>query len=57
VLGAVLSGAGPSVLVFLDPRPAARKTRDLVSAHLSARGLRAELMLTSISSRGGRNRA
>ncbi|MFZ0774814.1 MAG: homoserine kinase [Candidatus Sulfotelmatobacter sp.] len=54
VLGAALSGAGPSVVVFLDPRAPARKTRKLVEAHLAGKGLRAELLLSSIASRGAR---
>ena len=54
VLGAVLSGAGPSVLVFLDPGASTAKARKLVSSHLAQRGLRAELLLTLISARGGR---
>jgi homoserine kinase len=52
VLGIALSGAGPSVLVFLDPRSAAQKTRKFILAHLAGNGLRAELLLTSISPRG-----
>jgi homoserine kinase len=54
VLGAALSGAGPSVIVFLDPRSAAGKTRKTVAAHLARTGLSAELLLTSITSRGAR---
>lgn len=54
ILGAALSGAGPSVLVFLDPRFAAQKTQKLVAAHLASAHLRAELLLTSISTRGAR---
>ena len=52
VLGVALSGAGPSVIVFLDPRSAAHKTRKSVAAHLARSGLRAELLLTSITLRG-----
>jgi homoserine kinase len=54
VLGVALSGAGPSVIVFLDPGSAAQKTRKVVAAHLSGCGLRAELLLTSIALRGAR---
>jgi homoserine kinase len=54
VLGAALSGAGPSVIVFLDPRSPARNTRKSVAAHLAGSGLRAELLLTSITPRGAR---
>src|ERR1700691_521824 len=52
VLGVALSGAGPSVIVFLDPRCAARKTRESVAVHLARSGLHAELILTSITSGG-----
>ncbi len=54
VLGVALSGAGPSVIVFLDPRSAAHKIRKSVAAHLASRGLGAELLLTSITPRGAR---
>jgi homoserine kinase len=54
VLGVALSGAGPSVIVFLDPRPDPHKTRKSVAAHISRSGLRAELLLTSITLRGTR---
>ena len=53
ILGAALSGAGPSVIVFLDPASPARRTRTVVAAHLAGRGLHAELLLTSITRRGG----
>jgi homoserine kinase len=52
VLGVALSGAGPSVIVFLDPRCAARKTRESVAVHLARSGHHAELILTSIAPRG-----
>ncbi|MGC1449564.1 MAG: homoserine kinase [Candidatus Sulfotelmatobacter sp.] len=55
ILGAALSGAGPSVLVFLDPRAALQKTRSLVAAHLSRNRLAAELLPTSITLRGARS--
>jgi len=54
VLGVALSGAGPSVIVFIDPRTAARKTRTFVAAHLLRSGLHAELLPTSIALRGAR---
>jgi homoserine kinase len=53
VLGVALSGAGPSVIVFIDPRSDAPKTRKLVAAHIAHSGLRAELLPTSITTRGG----
>jgi homoserine kinase len=52
ILGAVLSGAGPSVLVFLHPRANLRQVRKFIAAHLSANGLNAELLATSITARG-----
>jgi homoserine kinase len=57
ILGAVLSGAGPSVLMFLDPqkndpRAGLQKTRRLVANHLAQHRLNAELIPTSITSRG-----
>jgi homoserine kinase len=54
ILGAALSGAGPSVIVFLDPHCSARQARKSVAAYLAGRGLRAELLLTSITPRGAR---
>src|ERR1700733_1805945 len=54
VLGVALSGAGPSVIVFLDPRSETNKPRKSVAARLTRHGLRAELLLTSISLRGAR---
>jgi homoserine kinase len=53
VLGAVLSGAGPSVLMFLDPIARRKKTKTRVESFLRERGLKAELVLTSIAKRGG----
>jgi homoserine kinase len=55
ILGAALSGAGPSVLVFLDPRMSASRARKQIATHLANRGLSAELLETSITSRGGRS--
>jgi homoserine kinase len=55
ILGSALSGAGPSVVVFLDPVSSAQKTRKSISAHLARQGLRAELLLTSIMLRGARH--
>ena len=52
VLGAVLSGAGPSVLVFADPRASLQTVRKRVAAQLSAKQLTAELLPTSITMRG-----
>lgn len=54
VLGCALSGAGPSVLVFLDPKVNSQKTKTNIAAHLAQSGLQAELLLTSITLRGAR---
>lgn len=54
VLGAVLSGAGPSVLMFLNPRSSVQKIRKQVASHLASRGLAAELLPTAISLRGAK---
>jgi homoserine kinase len=54
VLGAVLSGAGPSVLMFLDADVPAGITKARVANHLKERGMKAELVLTSIARKGGK---
>lgn len=54
ILGVALSGAGPSVLIFLDSKISAAKTQKHIASHLSASGLSVELIPTSISTRGGR---
>jgi homoserine kinase len=54
ILGVALSGAGPSVIVFLDPGSSAQTARKTVGARLARSGLRAELLLTSIAARGVR---
>jgi homoserine kinase len=54
ILGAVLSGAGPSVLIFLHPKGRMASARSRVSAHLSSLGLKAELIATRISPNGVR---
>ena len=58
ILGAVLSGAGPSVLMFLDPRAKARakKIAARVAAYFREKGLSAELLLTSIADKGANSR-
>lgn len=55
ILGAALSGAGPSVLVFLDPRASMKKAHKLVATQLARKGLTAELLEAAITSRGGRS--
>jgi homoserine kinase len=52
ILGTALSGAGPSVLMFLDPRVSRQKTLKIVKAHLTERGMSAELLPTLITVRG-----
>jgi homoserine kinase len=56
ILGAVLSGAGPSVLMFLDPRASAGKVRRLVVEHVAKNRLTAELIPTLIATHGVRLR-
>jgi len=51
-LGAVLSGAGPSVLLFLDPKVNAEMTRSRIRRHLRDHRLEAELLVTQITKRG-----
>ncbi len=55
ILGAALSGAGPSVLIFLDPRASMQKVRKFVAAHLAKNKLTGELIPTSITLRGARS--
>ena len=55
MLGAVLSGAGPSVLLFLDPAANPEKVKKAVQGHLATKRLFAELISTSITKRGGKN--
>jgi homoserine kinase len=52
ILGAALSGAGPSVLMFLDARSSVSNVRRRVGGHLAAKGLSAELIPTSIALQG-----
>jgi len=52
ILGVVLSGAGPSVLLFLDPEVSAGRTRRRIQSHLEQHGLAAELIPTTISRSG-----
>ncbi len=56
ILGSVLSGAGPSVLVFLDPRSSLNQARMRVSDHLRAHGLNPELIHMEITARGANQR-
>lgn len=53
VLGVALSGAGPSVLMFLNPKLSMEKTKARIESRLKNRGLKADLVVTSIAKRGG----
>jgi len=55
ILGAALSGAGPSVLVFLDPKISLKTARQRIAIHLTRRKLKAELLLTRIAVHGGQD--
>src|SRR6202167_3203478 len=57
ILGAALSGAGPSALVFLDPKVPTKRAKQRIAAHLTKRRLTAELILTQIALHGGRDGA
>lgn len=54
ILGAVLSGAGPSVLMFVDARSKtpAKKIAAQVAAYLNQKHLSAELLLAAIAEKG-----
>jgi homoserine kinase len=52
ILGVALSGAGPSVLMFLDPKAEVNETRKRVLDHLRRQNLNAELIEAAISSEG-----
>jgi homoserine kinase len=54
ILGAVLSGAGPSVLIFVDPRTSPVRARKTVLGRMASCGLNAELVSTSITLRGAK---
>lgn len=57
VLGTALSGAGPSVLVFVDPQVSVERVKRRVRQHLRSCNLGAELIETSIDERGARERS
>ncbi len=56
ILGCALSGAGPSVLVFLDPKSSANKAMAQVRECLRAQGLNPQLIQTEITARGASQR-
>ena len=51
ILGSALSGAGPSVLIFLDPESSVRQAGKRVREHLRRQGLNPELIHTKITAR------
>lgn len=53
VLGAVLSGAGPSVLVWLDPNTDIARAKTTAARHLEKHKLSAELITAKITKNGG----
>lgn len=52
ILGVALSGAGPSVLIFLDDKANLRQAKGKIAAHLRAHHLAAELISTGITKVG-----
>ena len=56
IIGAVLSGAGPSVLLFLDSRKSVKRARRHVAAELKRNRLSAELLVAEIEMRGANAR-
>jgi homoserine kinase len=54
ILGVALSGAGPSVIIFLNPaaRTGVKKIAARVAAHLRQKQLSAELLVTAIAKKG-----
>jgi len=52
ISGVALSGAGPSVLIFLDPNKSVSGATKKVRERLQAYGLNAELLPTQITNRG-----
>ena len=55
ILGVALSGAGPSVLVFIDPKASQKSVKAKVAGYIARAGLTAEMISTCISLRGGRD--
>lgn len=54
IIGVALSGAGPSVLIFVDPKANFHQVKRRVRAHLAANGLHATLVDTTITPRGAK---
>jgi len=58
IVGVALSGAGPSVLIFLDAKASPSRVKARIAAHLWTSGLTAELISTLIYGQGaGQERA
>jgi homoserine kinase len=55
ILGVALSGAGPSVLIFLDPKNPNKNGIAAIAAHLKRHKLSAELLMTEITREGARD--
>ena len=55
ILGVALSGAGPSVLIFLDPKVSPSKVRQAILSHLRTHHLSAELLESAITHQGARD--
>jgi homoserine kinase len=53
--GVALSGAGPSILAFLDPETSVEVTVNAVRACLQKKHLEAELLVTAIADKGARD--
>ena len=53
ILGVTLSGAGPSVLIFIDPTESIGFCKETVERIFARNGLSAELIPTTITDRGG----
>jgi homoserine kinase len=54
ILGVALSGAGPSVLIFLEPGANQKGIKRRIEKHLTAKRLQAELLPAAITLRGAR---
>jgi len=53
ILGVALSGAGPSVLIFVDPETGIAGVKTRIETHLREAGLSAEIVAAAITTRGG----
>ena len=57
ILGVALSGAGPSVLIFLSPKASQNQVKAGIQKHLGKHGLGADLLDAEISSHGARQKS